>query len=238
MNILNKNNFRHEFKFYINYFEYELLKSKLAICLSRDPFSDKFGNYHIRSLYFDDIKNTALYEKQSGVLFRKKYRIRIYNLLDDVIKLEKKSRIGQFISKTSVSITKEQYDNIMEKNIGFMKSSSNELLKEFYFDMVSSCYAPIVIVDYIREAYVWHHNNIRVTFDKDLRTGLNCIDMFDDIRTIDVIERPVMILEVKYDNFLPNFIHNLLQIDSSQRYAISKYVICRKFTKLNSWEDN
>ena len=208
------------------------------MCLDRDKHADKLGNYHIRSLYFDDIKNTALYEKQAGILSRKKYRIRIYNLSSSIIKLEKKSRTGQFISKESVLLTKNEYENIINNELDFMLVSKNGLLKEFYADMRSSFYKPAVIVDYVREAYTWKHNNIRVTFDKGLRTGLNNTNIFSNIPTVDVIENPMLILEIKYDNFLPDFIRNIWQIDSSQKYAISKYVICRKFTKLNSWEDN
>ncbi|SFV71625.1 hypothetical protein MNB_SV-13-1357 [hydrothermal vent metagenome] len=89
-----KKKFRHEFKYYINYFEYELLSRRLAKVLKRDKYANAKGDYHIRSLYFEDANNTALFEKQSGTLVRKKYRIRIYNIEDSMIRLEKKSRIG------------------------------------------------------------------------------------------------------------------------------------------------
>ena len=236
---MNQKIFRHEFKYFINYFEYESLKRRLNAVLKRDKFADENGNYHIRSLYFDDIRNTALYEKQAGVLTRKKYRIRIYNIDDSVIKLEKKSRIGQFINKESASLTREEYNKIINQDIIFLKQSDNKLLQEFYFDMVAYHYKPKVIVDYVREAYISNINNIRITFDKSLKTGLNKIDIFNkDLLTVDVIEEPKMILEIKYNHFLPNHIKNILQIKSSQRWAISKYVMCRKFNKENSWEDN
>jgi len=236
---MNKKVYRHEFKYYINYFEYEGLKRRLGCVLKKDKFSNIDGDYHIRSLYFDDIFNTALFEKQAGILSRKKYRIRIYNYQDNVIKIEKKSRIGQFINKVSATISRKQYDDIINNEIEFMKTSSNPLLNEFYFDIVANRYRPKVIVDYTREAYVWNVNNVRITFDKKLKTGLYKTDIFDkDIPTVDVMEEPKMILEVKYDHFLPDFIRSLLQVSSSQRWAISKYVICRKFTKLNSWEDH
>lgn len=236
---MNQKVFRHEFKYFINYFEYEALRRRLACVLKNDSFANEKGEYHIRSLYFDDIQNTALFEKQAGILTRKKYRIRIYNINDDVIKLEKKSRIGQFIHKESASLTKAQYDKIIAKEIDFLKESENTLLQEFYFDMVAYRYTPKVIVDYVREAYTWDVNNIRITFDKNLRTGLEKIDIFDkELPTVDVVEEPKMILEIKYDHFLPDFIRNLLQLNSSQRWAISKYVMCRKFSKENSWEDN
>ena len=96
-----------------------------------------------------------------------------------------------------------------------------------------------VIVDYTREAYVSDLSNIRITFDKDLRTGLTNTDLFNkDFPSIKALDEPWMILEVKYNNFLPDYIKNLLQLRSAQRYAISKFVICKKMIKLNSWEDN
>lgn len=236
---MSKKVFRHEFKYFINYFEYEALKRRLSSVLKDDSFADEKGEYSVRSLYFDDIENTALFEKQAGILTRKKYRIRIYNINDNMIKLEKKSRIGQFINKEVASLSRKEYDKILAKEIDFLKESDNALLKEFYFDMVAYRYTPKVIVDYVREAYTWHVNNIRITFDKNLRTGLENIDIFDkNLPTVDVIEEPKMILEIKYDHFLPDFIRNLLQVHSSQRWAISKYVMCRKFRKVNSWEDN
>ena len=229
------NTFRHEFKYYINYFEYHTLRNRLKAVLKRDKFADENGNYHIRSLYFDDIKNEALFEKQAGVLERNKYRIRIYNLEDNIIKLESKKRVGQFISKTSQMITKKEYNFILNSE----SFKSEGLLNRFLLDKQTQILKPKVIVDYVREAYVSDINNIRITFDKELKTGLYKTDIFDkELPMIDVIEKPKMILEIKFDNFLPDFIKNLLQIDTNQRYAISKYTICRKFTKENSWEDN
>jgi len=229
--------FRHELKYYINYFEYHSLRNRLKAVLKKDKFSDKDGNYHIRSLYFDSINNEALFEKQAGVLERNKYRIRIYNLSDKVIKLESKERIGQFIHKTSQTITKQEYFDIIQKNYSNLDRNKT-LLNKFIIDSEINLYSPKVIVDYVREAYISEISNIRITFDKSLKTGLYNTNIFDDITTIDVIEEPKMILEIKYDNFLPDYIKNILQIESAQRYAISKYVICRKFSKENSWEDN
>lgn len=238
MNKVNKT-FRHEIKYYINYFEYESLRRRLKHVLSLDSNALDDGSYHIRSLYFDDIKNTALYEKQAGLISRKKYRIRIYNLSSKVIKLEKKERQSSFINKVSTTLTLEKYCKIINNDVEFLKNSINMLEREFYFDLKAYRYTPEVIVDYHREAYISNLNNIRITFDMKLRSGMYNYDIFeDDLPTVDVLEEPKMILEVKYDHFLPNHIRNLLQIETSQKYAISKYVICKKFMKTNSWEDN
>jgi hypothetical protein len=231
--------FRNEFKYYINYIEYESLRRRLSSVLKKDKFSNATGDYHIRSLYFDDFTNSALYEKQAGILTRRKFRIRIYNIDKSIIKLEKKSRKGQFIHKESANLTLGDYENIIAGNIDFLIRSDNSLLREFYIDLSTLRLKPNVIVDYFREAYVYDLSNIRITFDKLLRTGLNKLDLFDkELPTVDVMEEPKMILEIKYDHLLPDFIKNLLQISSQQRYAISKFVICKKYTKLNNWEDN
>ena len=231
--------FRHEIKYYINFFEYHNLRLRLNKVLRHDKYGDVDGNYHIRSLYFDDIKSSALFEKQSGVLTRKKYRIRIYNLNDDVIKLERKNRIGQFINKESVSITREEYNKIISNDIDFLYESKKPLLVQFYFEIKENLVKQDVIVDYTREAYVSDISNIRITLDKDLRTGLTNTDLFNkSAPSIKALDEPWMILEVKFNNFLPDYIKNIIQLASNQRYAISKFVICKKRIKLNNWEDN
>jgi hypothetical protein len=231
--------FRHEIKYYINFFEYHKLRLRLNKVLQHDRYGDLEGNYHIRSLYFDDISSSALFEKQSGVLTRKKYRIRIYNLNDDVIKLERKNRVGQFINKESVSITREEYNKIINNDIDFLYESKKPLLVQFYFEIKENLVKQDVIVDYTREAYVSDISNIRITLDKDLRTGLTNTDLFNKVApTIKALDEPWMILEVKFNNFLPDYIRNIIQLSSNQRYAISKFVICKKMMKLNNWEDN
>ena len=131
---LNTKVFRHEFKYYINFFEYHKLRLRLNKIFQSDKYSNSNGDYHIRSLYFDDQKSSAIFEKQSGVLSRKKYRIRIYNLNDNVIKLERKNRVGQFINKESVSITRDEYNKIINNDIDFLFESKKPLLVQFYFE--------------------------------------------------------------------------------------------------------
>jgi len=225
-------------KYYINYFEYYSLRLRLKEALKLDHNSIGSDGYNITSLYFDDMDSSAISEKQAGILTRYKWRIRIYNFSDDSIKLEKKIRVGQYISKKSHRITKDEYKKIIDGDYSFLIKSKVSLLIEFYDDLVNNRFLPKVIVGYTREAYVSAAGNVRITFDKNLSTGLNNIDLFDkNIPYIDVVDKGLTILEVKYDNFLPEYIKDLLQIHSSRKEAISKYVICTKYTKHNSWED-
>ena len=122
---------------------------------------------------------------------------------------------------------------IRDSKCTFLKDSNKSLFNEFYFELAANKIKPDVVVDYVREAYKLNLNNIRITFDKNLKTGLLSTNLFDrNLPTIDVIERPVHVLEIKYDHFLPEYLKKILQITGNTRFAISKFVMCKKFTKL------
>lgn len=222
-----KHTLRHELKYFVNYHEYLYLKSRLSGALELDKHAALRGNYHIRSLYFDDIYQTALAEKEAGVLLRRKFRVRIYDISDTVIKLEKKSKFGQYISKTSKSLTKDQFYQLLNGEYDFLLQSDDPLFLEFYIEIKNNLMRPAVIVDYEREAFTFEAGNVRITFDQDLRAGIDSYDVFShDVVTKAVFDTPIMIMEVKYDSFLPSHIHDLIQITSHTLTAASKFVMC------------
>ncbi|MBN2373675.1 polyphosphate polymerase domain-containing protein [bacterium] len=230
---------RHEFKYYIDPPQYRVLRSRLSAILQHDPHAGPDWRYHIRSLYFDDFKNNALFEKQVGVARRKKYRMRIYDYSDAVIKLEKKIKMNQYIGKESVNITREEADRILAGDVAFLAGSKSRLLRAFYLENRRNLLRPNVIVDYYREAYIYPAGNVRITFDIGLHTGLGRTDIFDrDMFTMTAIEEPGVILEVKYDNFMPQAIRGLFPSSIRPRISIGKFTICKKHQKYNDWEDN
>lgn len=222
---------RHELKYYINYRDYVLLRGSLKALMSPDPFAGEDNSYHIRSLYFDDINETALREKIAGNDYRRKYRIRIYNLLDDNIKFEKKYKVGQYIGKKSIRLDRGEYESIIAGDYAFLLDRREELAKELYLELRGSLLRPRVIVDYIREAYVSPFENCRITFDKDLKAGIMLKDIFDpNIPLMPMYENGIMVLEVKFNKFLPVTVKQVLNtVNAAGRSAISKYVISRKF---------
>lgn len=222
------NKLRHEYKYFINYHEYTYLKARLEGIMPYDVNSGPDG-YHIRSLYFDDIYNTALLEKQSGVQFRQKYRVRIYNKRDNHIRLERKEKYSDYISKQSLKLSKEQfYDLIDGENIGFLLESGKEMPGQMFWHMRTRGLAPAVIVDYHRQVFVCNEGNVRITFDMDLEAGIDTPDIFSpDLTLVRAFQPGTLILEVKYDDYLPDYIHRALQIQSHKKEAISKYVYCR-----------
>ena len=224
---------RHELKYFINPAELEVLRSRLRGALNMDAHCVDGRPYIIRSLYFDDIEDSAFYDKQAGVMHRDKYRIRIYNHSDKTIFLERKRKLGDLIQKSSVQITRRLCDQLAEGNPTGLHKSQNPLLQDVYVQMRTRLLRPKVIVDYAREAYLHPAEEVRITFDMQLRTGLNSIDLFNPyIPTVPPFDHNEIILEVKYNQVLPPYISNVLTWalrDGAVQSAISKYVWCRRF---------
>ena len=221
---------RHELKYHITPAELTVLRGVLAPVMQLDPNGNENNEYHIRSLYFDTINDDALEEKIAGVGNRKKYRIRIYNFSDKVIKLECKSKYGDLISKQSVSIPRELAEQLIAGDPDGLQRMRHPLFHDVYREMRTRLLRPAVIVDYVREAYIHQAEEVRITFDKQVRTGLYSVDMFNpQIPTYPVFDDPVEILEVKFDEFLPGYLQSILSGVTAQRSAISKYTWCRRY---------
>ena len=223
---------RHELKFFINEMQYHLLSNALDHVLHRDPNGDENNEYHIRSLYFDTVYDNALYDKLDGVQNRDKYRIRIYNLSDKVIKLECKTKVGSLISKRSLSIPRDLCEQLMAGDPYGLETTRSGLLTDVYREMTVNLLRPAVLVDYVREAYLHPAEEVRITFDKQLRTGMRSTELFNpNVPTVPPFDNNEIILEVKYNRVMPPYIRDLLctYCQNAQQSAISKYTWCRRF---------
>lgn len=224
---------RHEQKYLITLKDYYMLRSLLSACMEPDENATD-GGYFIRSLYFDDIYDSAYVEKDAGVKRRRKHRIRIYNCSKDVIKYEIKDKFDDYISKLSATITPQQCVSMINENFDFMLDSDNSTLRSGFIDARCGLLRPKVIVDYDREVYVCEEGNVRITFDMNLAAGLDSYDIFDpEVITVSAMEPNMMILEVKYDDFLPEYIRRVLRKVDKRPTAVSKYVLCRQAKEIH-----
>ena len=224
---------RHELKFFISPLQYQVLSRTLKATLNPNPNGDENNQYHIRSLYFDTAYDSALYDKINGTANRDKYRIRIYNFSDQMIRLECKSKFRDLISKRSVRITRDLAEQLISADPTGLESTASGLVSDTFREMRTNLLHPVVIVDYLREAYLHPAEEVRITFDMQLRSGLNSVDMFNPyLPTVPPFDHDEIILEVKYNQVLPPYIASLLTYalrDGACRSAISKYVYCRRF---------
>lgn len=218
--------FRHEIKTEINQCDALVLKNRLKKVMSPDSYSEN-GKYLVRSLYFDNLEDKALREKTDGVNYREKFRLRIYNNDSSFIKLEKKSKINGLCLKRSEVISKDVAEMLSVGNFEKIEKDTSELLWDFSFKSSMYGLIPKTVVDYEREAFVFKAGNTRVTVDSDIRTGIASADFLNpDLLTVPAGE-PKIILEIKWDEFLPEIIKDITDINGRWSSAFSKYAACR-----------
>lgn len=223
------NRFRHEYKYSIDKVQETLLIIKAAGLLEPDPHVGADGSYLIRSLYFDDYDDTCLQENIDGIDPRSKFRIRYYNNDSEHLQLEKKIKYRGMTLKETCSLTRDEYDMLINqdfRNIAGMPRIKQKLFMEFQLRTL----IPKIIVSYRRRPFIYNCGNVRVTFDQDM-TSSGHIDCF---LTGGYEERPVFsqggsILEVKWDELLPLHIKDTLKLDSLQWTAFSKYYMSRLY---------
>ena len=220
--------FRHEWKHEISPADRHALRARLrAVCRADGHAVD--GRYLIRSLYFDDLRDKALREKLDGVDRREKFRIRYYNRDPSLIHLEKKRKVNALGTKDMAELTAAEAQAIVDGRLDWMPSSGRPLVQELYSRMRTQGLRPRTIVDYIREPFVYPPGNVRVTLDYDIRTGLRRTGFLDpDCPTVPVPGSPV-ILEVKWDAFLPDIIRDAVQLEGRRSAPFSKYAACRAY---------
>lgn len=217
--------FRHEIKHEINYADMITIRHRLSAVAYHDPHTID-GKYFIRSLYFDNLADQALMEKVNGMSRREKFRIRYYNGDTTVIHLEKKSKIDHLGNKQSAPLTAQQAQCIVDGDIGWMLASEYPLIRELYSKMQTQGIEPKTIVDYTREPFIYPAGNVRVTLDYNVRSGMRCTDFLNpDCVTVPVSD--AIILEVKWDAFLPDIIRDAVALADRREGAFSKYAACR-----------
>lgn len=220
--------YRHEWKHVISYGDMLTLRARLSAVAKNDIHAVD-GKYKIRSLYFDNATDKALREKIDGVNSREKFRIRYYNDDISLIFLEKKCKINGLCLKESTVLTKEQAESISHGIIIQQSESENRLIDELRFKMTNQGLKPKTIVDYTREPFVFPAGNVRVTLDYDIRTGLNQTDFLNPhCITVPAAENTI-ILEVKWDEFLPDIIRDAVQLPNCRSSSFSKYAVCRAY---------
>lgn len=222
--------YRHELKYLVSEGQIALLKNRINHLLPLDKHVGDSGKYIIRSLYFDDYYNRCFYENENGTDPREKFRIRIYNYSSERISLECKRKERGKTLKTSCLLTEEQTRMLMAGKVIPDVGNQPEPLRKLTMEMLLHRMRPVVIVEYERIPYVYKNGNVRITLDMNVSSS-SAISKFLEK---DIPKRPVMpkgqhLLEVKYDEYLPDFIYNNLQLQNLRQTAYSKYYICKRF---------
>ncbi len=228
---MDKNKYRHELKYQISYVDYLSQRQRLKAVMKSDDHADVEGKYMIRSIYFDNFNDKALREKVNGIQKREKWRIRYYNDDFSYITLEKKCKHNSLCLKLDAILTEAECRALLNGNIDWMLTHTSQLVREFYYKLKTQQLKPRVLVSYEREPYIYIPGNVRVTFDRNIRTSLYHQRFLEpSVQDISATVTPdIIILEVKYDDYLPEIISNLLQTEGIRQQAFSKYGVCRRY---------
>jgi len=222
-----KKQFRHELKYYLSMADYLVIRARLSKIASPDPYAGPDGKYRIRSLYFENPDDKVLQEKLTGINDREKFRIRFYNDDTSFVRLEKKMKTMNATSKVSCPITKEEGERIVAGDTDWMLDSGRAVLVDLYTQMKNVGLRPRTIVDYDRECFIYAPGNVRISLDSNISTGLYAVNLFEDVPMIKAFGVEVIIMEVKYDNYLPYIIQEMVQLPHRNWTAFSKYASAR-----------
>lgn len=222
---------RTEHKYPITAYEAERLRLRLEAIIPADEHSINGQGYCVRSLYFDSFDNTDFFEKQAGIEYRKKIRLRIYGSSDKIIKLETKEKQGSLQRKLSIPISRAEADALINTDYDFLLRREESLAKEFYGLMKSQTYLPRCVVQYDRYAFTGPVNDTRITFDSKLCGSESNFNIFDpSLPLFYVPPLNYTTLEVKYARFLLSYIKDALDIGQLTENASSKYCAVRTYS--------
>ena len=221
-------NYRHELKYLVSNFQIKIIQARIKNLMPLDSH----GAYNVRSLYFDDYFHTCYYENENGYDHREKFRIRIYNALSDFINLELKRKDYGKTSKQSCVLNLEQAKILIDSQQPVIEKNeqNSEVLKRLCVAMASRLMRPSVIVDYERAPYIYKNGNVRITFDSNISSSRAFKKFFEK----NIPKRPILpfginLLEVKFDEYLPDVIYRSLQLSTLQQIAFSKFYLCKKY---------
>lgn len=231
---MEKEKYRNELKYLINKEMQTILMHNICSIAKLDSHINRNGMYKIRSLYFDNYCNSCFYDNENGVDDREKMRIRYYNNDTSKMFFEIKRKIRGKTQKLQCLITAEQVNDLINGRGLKYDDSLNPLLKKLFVEQNTRIMKPKVIVEYDRIPYVYSIGNVRITFDLNLRASISTKDFLKK----DLFFRPIMptginLLEVKYDELIPKYIYNSLNLNTLKQTSFSKYYLCRKMGGLN-----
>lgn len=214
--------YRYEKKFLINNLQMELLKNNLSAALYLDEnVKGEDGSYFIRSMYFDDYKDTSYFQVIDGISKREKYRIRYYNYDPSYITLEKKSKVNNLGKKDKDLLTEEMVMKFIRNE---EIDTDKKVVTELQSKMKTSFYKPVVIIDYLRKAFTYPVNDVRITLDYNISCSYEVDKFFEkNINSIPLLDKDTAILEVKYNDFLPDVIKQVINIKNLEVTSFSKY---------------
>lgn len=228
---------RKEYKYFCTDAHLLIIENYIKGIMKRDVHQTG-DTYNIRSIYFDNLDDKCFMENDAGVDMRSKYRIRTYDLNPDFIRAEIKIKYNDTCAKESTVIDREMYKSIMENSTVPFKDSDSKILTDssvidkYRTAIVGEGFRPATVIEYERTAYTYDIGNVRITFDKNISVSRRFENFFDEnLHAIPMLPKGMHILEVKYDELLPDYLGRCINGLDLTRATFSKYYTSRLILK-------
>lgn len=222
--------YRVENKYLCTDYQLAILKHRMKQLLPADE-NQKGECYSVRSVYFDTYGDDCFRGNVDGNDKRSKFRIRIYNNSDSQIRFEIKQKKNGYIKKESFGMQREECEELLGGKCIKLDENRSPVRNRVMLQQKINLLRPVIIVDYERSAYICPIGNVRITFDRNVAVSTAVRDFFEEELAMTPLLEPHMhLMEVKYDEVLPDYIEKALNLGNLQRIAFSKYYLGRQAT--------
>ena len=215
---------RQELKYVISGADRVQILHRLQNAMTPDPFALADGTYRVRTLYFDDLFDSAMYDSLSGASERAKYRLRMYNFDPGFLRLEEKRKRFNGGVKPSALLSREEAERLIAGDAGFLAGQNEPFLQTVYAEAKSGGMTPRLITDYTRVSFCAEGGDVRVTVDSDVRASRRTDAFFDRSDAgVPILASGLCVLEIKYNEYLPAYVPALIGLKDRPRTAMSKF---------------
>ncbi len=222
---------RFELKYMIDLKQAEEFKKVLQRYMTPDTYGNQDGCYTIANLYYDSPNFRCYWEKENGIKYRRKLRIRHYEtgatLTDETpVFVEIKQRVDRVTQKRrSVLAYRDALHLCSDRQIPNHDPVDRDAIKEIFVYLWQYNLVPANIIRYQRQAFTGtvYDPGLRVTFDTDLSFQVAPLHLHEKRTTLPFIPADKVVMEIKVNERIPNWLTEMIAAKNLQLYRISKY---------------
>ena len=221
---------RFEQKYYLSNIQYKKLISKLKNKMTKDLYFEE----EICNVYFDNDNDELITTSIEKPTYKEKVRLRSYNKpnMDSIVFLEIKKKYKGFGNKRRVEIKYGDALNYIDN--GVIPLCNKQIMREIDYTFKRYNLKPKISLTYDRRAYyLTDDNNVRITFDRDLRYSTDILAL-DDLKDGIRLFEEGYIMEIKTFSGLPLWFNKIL--GDLELYPISFSKIGRVYIKMKESE--
>lgn len=222
---------RYELKYLLDVATRDRIISEISPFCRFDDYAIKNKGYKISSLYFDSDDMHSYFEKVDGERLRRKLRIRFYPGSDgDSCFAEIKQKNVNNVVKRRIQLPLDRvYSIITDPNtesdfFNGLKEYDRRVLSEIWYMVELYHLKPKIIISYLRIPFEgWFERRFRVTFDSNIQCRRTNLRVENRGINKNVLDPRKVVMEVKFNSFVPFWMVNILNKYDCSLNKISKY---------------